>query len=575
MRKLAFLALSFLVSYSALSQKATLTGTLKDYKTTQTIPFANVLYGSAQGTSTDIDGNYSLTLDPGTYRIKYSSVGYDTIVKKVTLEAGETKNINVQLKEKAEIMKTVVVSAGKFEQDLSKVTVSMETLDPELVANKATTDANDIVTQVPSVHTQEGQVSIRGGAGFSYGAGSRVLLMVDGIPMLAADAGDVKWNYLPIENLESIEVIKGASSVLYGSSALNGVINIRTGFPRSEPLTKVNVIGEMYDAPFADKNSKWWDGYRGRQSFNFFHSRMIKQNFDLVVGGNFYRDQGFRMSEYSERGRLNVNTRYRDQKYKGLSYGLNANGQLGNTSTFFAWKNQDSLLTPAPNTTADSKTTRFNIDPYMEYFTAKGDKHSLKTRWFRTANNAVTDPTQSSTSDFLYSEYQFQKTIDSSFKITSGITGSYGIIRSQLFGDHDSKNLALYSQFDKTFFKGRLNTSLGIRGEYFTIDDEESKSTISVGGNKLPFQPVIRAGVNYQAFEYTFIRASYGQGYRFPTIAEKYVSTSLSAIEVFPNPQVQPESGWSAELGVKQGFKIGKGFKGLLMDRFLLTNTII
>lgn len=563
MRKLffTFFITAFLANVNA--QKATLTGVVKDFKTTETIPGINVLYGPGKGTATDFDGVYTLNLEPGDYTIRFvSSLNYDTLVKKVTLAAGENKKLNVSLKEKRNIMNAVVISAGKFEQRLTDVTVSMETVDAELVENKATTNAADIVTQVPGVHTQEGQVSIRGGAGFSYGAGSRVLVMVDGIPMLSGDAGDVKWNYLPIENLESIEVVKGASSVLYGSSALNGTINIRTSYPKNEPITKVTLIGSVYDKPYKGRDLKWWDGYKGNQGLSFFHSRQIKNNFDLTIGGNFYNDASFRMDESETRGRININTRYRDKKVEGLSYGINANGQLSDNKLFFAWKNSDSVLTQSPGTGSHTKNNRFNVDPYIEYFTKGGDRHSLKTRMFITSNNSVSTANQSSLANLMYGEYQYQKNIDSSFKITSGVMGTYTYINSDLYGNHDSRNIALYSQLDKRLFD-KLSVSAGIRGEYFKIDNEESQSTVSFNKKKLPFQPVLRAGLNYQAAEYTFLRASYGQGFRFPTVAEKFAATNVGAVNVFPNPTLQPETGWSAELGVKQGLKVGE-WKGFL-----------
>ena len=79
----------------------------------------------------------------------------------------------------------------------------------------------------------------------------------------------------------------------------------------------------------------------------------------------------------------------------------------------------------------------------------------------------------------------------------------------------------------------------------------------------IPFQPVFRIGSTYQPAEYTFLRASYGQGYRFPSIAEKYISTFVGGLNIFPNNNIQPEYGWSAEIGLKQGFKINN-FKGYL-----------
>ena len=63
--------------------------------------------------------------------------------------------------------------------------------------------------------------------------------------------------------------------------------------------------------------------------------------------------------------------------------------------------------------------------------------------------------------------------------------------------------------------------------------------------------------------EYTFLRASFGQGYRFPSIAEKFILTSVGPLNIFPNNNIEPEYGWSAEIGIKQGFKI-KNFQGYL-----------
>ena len=71
-------------------------------------------------------------------------------------------------------------------------------------------------------------------------------------------------------------------------------------------------------------------------------------------------------------------------------------------------------------------------------------------------------------------------------------------------------------------------------------------------------KPVFRVGVNYQLAEATFLRSSWGQGYRFPSIAELFIETEVtSGIYVYQNPELKPESGWSSELAIKQGFKIG------------------
>mgnify|MGYP002624383872 FL=1 len=76
-------------------------------------------------------------------------------------------------------------------------------------------------------------------------------------------------------------------------------------------------------------------------------------------------------------------------------------------------------------------------------------------------------------------------------------------------------------------------------------------------------KPVFRFGLNYEAAPFTFVRASVGQGYRYPTIAETYICTNVGGFFVSPNPDLRSETGWSGEIGIKQGFKVSS-FEGFL-----------
>ena len=75
--------------------------------------------------------------------------------------------------------------------------------------------------------------------------------------------------------------------------------------------------------------------------------------------------------------------------------------------------------------------------------------------------------------------------------------------------------------------------------------------------------PIYRAGGSIQLTRATFVRASYGQGYRYPTITERYITTKAGMFGIFPNPDLKPETSSTFEIGLKQGFKIGN-FKGLI-----------
>ena len=108
------------------------------------------------------------------------------------------------------------------------------------------------------------------------------------MPILQADAGFPNWDDVPIENIEQVEIIKGAASALYGSSALNGVINVRTAYAKSEPITKIATWGNMVMNP-EDTAGVWWDSQPFTIGATVSHRRKIGK-VDLVLGG-FYLDQ--------------------------------------------------------------------------------------------------------------------------------------------------------------------------------------------------------------------------------------------------------------------------------------------
>jgi hypothetical protein len=164
------------------------------------------------------------------------------------------------------------VSAGKFEQDYGRITVSMEVIKPQMIENRNTVNIDDVLQQTPGVSIVDGEPQIRSGSGYSFGAGSRVMVLLDDLPILSGDAGRPSWGFLPIENIQQIEVIKGASSVLYGSAALSGVINMRTAYPTDEPLTKITTFVGGYSAP-QTREAKYWEGTPMRNGFQFLHAR--------------------------------------------------------------------------------------------------------------------------------------------------------------------------------------------------------------------------------------------------------------------------------------------------------------
>ena len=552
----------FLIHSNAFAQnKGIVKGKINDKSSKEVLVGALLKFTGGEAAISDLDGNFALSIAAGIQSVQVSLLGYKELQKTVDIIPGDTLLLNFELSGADQLLDEVVISAGRFEQKLSDVTVSMELIKPSLIENKNTTSLDQIMNQVPSVNVTDGQVSIRGGSGFSYGAGSRVLMLVDEMPMISADAGDIKWNYLPLENMEQMEVIKGAASALFGSSALNGVINIRTAYAKDKPITNVTSFYGLYSPP-KRADLYWWKNQKKLESQGVSFSHLQKLgNLDLVIGGNLYKTDGFRYLENETRSRFNTNLRYNFKKIPGLSIGANANVMNTTGGLFFIWQNDSMGYVPRDSSIQKYDNYRVNVDPFIVYNSEKTGRHSLRTRFFRTNNN--NDKNQASLADLFYGEYQWQKRFANNFTFSAGfVYMDQQVYADSLYGRHTGKNRAGYLQADKKI--GKLTLSAGLRAEYFKVDTAETKGVLFNDKIKdLPVQPVSRFGLNYQLFEYTFLRTSFGQGYRFPTVAEKYISTFVSSLNIYPNPQLQPERGWSAEVGVKQGFKISK-FQGFV-----------
>ena len=561
MRKYLSVVVLLISFSSALSQK--ISGIVIDENTREPLIGVNVILSNTNGTTTNIDGKFSLELKENERTITFKYIGYESIVKNID---GKSE-FNIKLKTAIQQIGTVVISAGKFEQKIEEITVSMEVISPSLIENKNTTDIQTAMEQVPGVNITDGQANIRGGSGWSYGAGSRVLVMVDDMPLISGDAGQVQWKLIATENINQVEVIKGASSALYGSSALNGVINIRTAFPKLSEIeknpsvgyTKITTHFGVTDHAKRDVLNWWGDNRQQFYGTEFSHSRKI-DNLDLTIGGNYFKDEGYREGETTDRLRWNLNSRYKSKVYTGLSYGVNANFLYQTTGSAIIWNGLDQAYIPLNNEITNTNGDTYNIDPFIQYVT-ENNTHNLKTRYLKVINDNSTngqDDAQDNESETFYSDYQWQHNFKAiNLRVTTGTTNEIVLARSDLFqGNNYRQNHSLYSQLDKKWSK--VNLSLGTRYEYFKVRSEQKYLIDGDSINEYArAKPVFRAGLNYQIAEATYLRTSWGQGFRFPSMAEMFISTNYSGIEIFPNPELKPESGWSSEIAIKQGLKMG------------------
>ncbi len=647
-----FYSLLVLVFISPVLWAETLTGIITDAFTREPLIGVTILNtDNNSGTVTDFDGMYSLEVTTLPAHIKFSYVGYQTEEKVFkTIPA----QYNMVMQADNEVLDEVVVTAGRFEQRMTDVTVSIEVVKPQALRSQAPTDLSATLQTLPGVEVIDKQPSIRGGGGWTYSVGSRCQVLMDGMTILNPKTGEINWNNVPLENVAQVEVVKGASSVLYGSSALNGVINVRTQRPGLEPETKISGYVGVYDNY---KNYSYTGArlplYYGAEAS---HSRRVG-DFDFSAAISGFKDEGFRQQSFNDRARLGGNMTYHKPMPEGkyMNMGFNLNYVANQYGDFFIWRSPKDPIHPSPLTNMGRKEHNFNIDPFFNYDDVdKGISHKLRTRFYVTADNITTPSATLTTEELLkwgvqsfdldkvkgyydqvkgymdggmaisdallvtfqdvaipvvnedwlgavtngidlvknglgytgtvaelqdavayamnlmtdhtptrpeltyngYVDYQFAKQWKSGVRLTTGINWNHITNTANITGTHQTDNLAAYLQYDHRI-ANRLSLSAGVRFEYYRMDNDLKEANIQIGKWLCPVRPVFRAGLNWEIYKAGFLRASFGQGYRNPSITEKFARKDIGGVGVYPNHNIKPESGFNAEIGYKQLYKFG------------------
>jgi iron complex outermembrane receptor protein len=553
---------SLMLAFSfCFGQKAQLTGTITDASTLKPVSGATISVESqSAGTFSKEDGSYTLSLSTGQdHEVKVSFIGYNTQVFTINLtSAGAMQGIQLQ-PEDLQSEDVVITAARSFEQKQSDVTVSVEVVKQEAIDLQAQANVEQVITQIPGVDNLDGQINIRGSSGYAYGIGSRVMVMMDGLPLLSGDASFPELSLIPVDNISQIEVVKGASSVLYGSGALGGVINVIMSQPGDKPRTSVRLRGALFDNP-SNPHLRWRENGNGYQgSAHIFHSRRVG-DLDLTGQADLIRNDNYEFGRTKREFRGILLTRFRPKAIQGLNVGVNLSARVDSSgdALFWAGYNPDTLQNiegadstivggawrpnPGDGVFRRQLNSRLAVDPYIKYLTPKGNLFWYRGRYLRNVNQ--NNSGQSSQNYILYNDFLFQTTLAKKINWVSGITYNFAQARADSLytGVKRGNSTGIYTQFDGKF--GRLNTSLGLRLETVEIDTLERET-----------QPVFRAGANYEVWPGGNVRASFGQAFRVPSVAERFANTQAGGLFVVPNPTIQSELGYGAEIAFRQGFK--------------------
>jgi iron complex outermembrane receptor protein len=298
----------------------------------------------------------------------------------------------------------------------------------------------------------------------------------------------------------------------------------------------------MYDIPKLPLR-KWWQSPRIYSDASFSYARRI-QNTEFSIGSRVMYDMGYRKRNDERIARMNFKLKQNGTKHTGLSYGLGFLGGYNIKTDFILWENaQEGALIQNEATAIELNGLFLNVDPFISFERNSHTVHDLKTRLQLSDNRYFDNPANNSKALSNYAEYQFRTRFFKTLNAIFGLSNLYNRINSRFYGDHQGTNVSFYTQLEYGMLK-RIKLSLGVRTEYNESD-----------GRTDNIVPIFRSGINYKAGRSTFLRASFGQGYRYPSVAEKFAYTNLGEVKIFPNPEIKSEFGWSSEIGLKQGIR--------------------
>ncbi|MEW6067166.1 MAG: TonB-dependent receptor [Nitrospirota bacterium] len=414
---------------------------------------------------------------------------------------------SVQAEEKKEAtLKEIVVTATKTPHHLYDVPVETVVITKEDIEKSNAKNISELLRDVPGFFilgenvpgTSAYQSRLRG-LDFDKGYG---LILINGERVLGGGMGEygVSLNQIPLEMIERIEIVKGASSVLYGSDAMSGVVNIITKPIPEEPLFTLSGGYGSYNT----------------SSANIGYGQKIEK-FGFLLSAQ---------RETSERGRYGASEDEFEGRYilSKLSYDLSdkVNFSLGINYDDLEWEYQTE--------------EKLRFSPCFEIAMPDSSILKLKGYWYRLDLDSFTPGYTHRYGDISYTqtELQYTKPFFKNHLITTG--GEY-LLRDidANFADRSDTVYSLYVQDEVTLTP--LNIVIGGR-----LDDH------SLYGSE--FNP--RASLMWEITDKTRVRTSAGRAFKSPTIRQLYVFFQHGSWWNKPNPDLEPETSWGYSAGIEQ-----------------------
>ncbi|MGY8909030.1 MAG: TonB-dependent receptor [Flavobacteriales bacterium] len=232
-KKILFVAFIAFGSLAMVGQ-TTITGTVKDAKTGETLPGANIkVANKAVGTTTDFDGNFELKVtDNPPFTLEISMLGFQ--MKEVEITKRNEK-IEVTLEENETSLDEIVVSASRTPERVMESPVTIERMDARSIKNTSSPSFYDGLENLKGVDVNTSSLTFKSvnTRGFATFANTRFMQLVDGMDNSSPALNFAIGNLLGMSELDvnTVELLPGASSALYGANAFNGIMFMTSRSP--------------------------------------------------------------------------------------------------------------------------------------------------------------------------------------------------------------------------------------------------------------------------------------------------------------------------------------------------------
>lgn len=330
------------------------------------------------------------------------------------------------------------------------------------------------------------------------------------------------------------------------------MVNILSKDISANPVTFVKIQNGFYDSP-SFKQWKWTDKILSFNSQTISHSRSFG---NLSFSGSFTRfeDYSYRQNDYQLRFGGFLKANYQFSEVTSLSF--LGTGYTRDKNTFIYWKDLANALSPSDTDLGESTDSDRTIlgltfnHIFNDNFSISFIPSTYISYW-----KDDSEIKNNSNSKMYRAELRTNYKISNTFNLVSGFEFQLNTVKSNIFGNKNSEGYGAYTQTDYKPTE-KLNLSFGLRYDYNNLEEMESSNSISP-----------KFGINYRLSEFTSLRGLAAKGFRAPSLAEAFTSTTTSGVTIKPNPDILPETSYSFEIGINQIFN-----QNLLVDVSFFNN---